>query len=153
MHTMIDQHRNHPSVVFWGLGNETDWPGDFAVQDKDGIRAYVQELNDIAHKQDATRLTAIRRNDFAKEIPDVCSPSIWAGWYSGRYTEYRSSTQKQAGQVDRMLHIEWGGDSHAGWHSEDPDKVIASIAAGQGTEEKDRATIPPSSSSTANPAA
>jgi beta-galactosidase len=138
---MIDQHRNHPSVVFWGLGNETDWPGDFPVQDKDKIRAYMSELNDIVHKQDPTRLTAIRRNDFAKEIPDVYSPSIWAGWYSGRYTEYKASTQKQAGQVDRMLHIEWGGDSHAGRHAEDPDKVIASISTGQGTEEKDRAYL------------
>jgi beta-galactosidase len=141
MRNMIDQHRNHPSVVFWGLGNETDWPGDFPVQDKDGIRAYMKELNDIAHKEDPARLTAIRRNDFAKEIPDVYSPSIWAGWYSGRYTEYKSSTEKQVGQVDRMLHIEWGGDSHAGRHSEDPDKVIASIATGRGTEEKDRAYL------------
>jgi beta-galactosidase len=141
LRNMIDQHRNHPSVVFWGLGNETDWPGDFPVQDKDAIRAYMKELNEISHKADPTRLTAIRRNDFAKEIPDVYSPSIWAGWYSGRYTEYKSSTQKQAGQVDRMLHIEWGGDSHAGRHSEDPDKVIASISTGQGTEEKDRAYL------------
>jgi beta-galactosidase len=141
MRNMIDQHRNHPSVVFWGLGNETDWPGDFPVQDKDGIRAYMSELNDIAHKADPARLTAIRRNEFAREIPDVYSPSIWAGWYSGRYTEYKASVQKQVGQVDRMLHIEWGGDSHAGRHSEDPDKVIASISTGQGTEEKDRAYL------------
>jgi beta-galactosidase len=141
LRNMIEQHRNHPSVVFWGLGNETDWPGDFPVQDKDGIRAYMSELNGIARKADPTRLTAIRRNDFAKEIPDVYSPSIWAGWYSGRYTEYKASTQKQAAQIDRMLHIEWGGDSHAGRHSEDPDKVIASISTGQGTEEKDRAYL------------
>ena len=141
LRNMIDQHRNHPSVVFWGLGNETDWPGDFPVQDKDNIRAYMSELNDIAHKQDPTRLTAIRRNEFAREIPDVYSPSIWAGWYSGRYTEYKASAQKQVGLVDRMLHIEWGGDSHAGRHSEDPDKIIASIATGQGTEEKDRAYL------------
>jgi beta-galactosidase len=141
LRNLIEQHRNHPSVVFWGLGNETDWPGDFPVQDKDAIRAYMSELNDIAHKADPTRLTAIRRNDFAKEIPDVYSPSIWAGWYSGRYTEYKASTQKQAAQIDRMLHIEWGGDSHAGRHSEDPDKVIASISTGQGTEEKDRAYL------------
>ena len=26
---MIEQHRNHPSVILWGLGNENDWPGDF----------------------------------------------------------------------------------------------------------------------------
>jgi beta-galactosidase len=141
LRNLIDQHRNHPSVVFWGLGNETDWPGDFEVFDKDKIRAYMSELNDIAHKMDPSRFTAIRRNEFAKEIPDVYSPSIWAGWYSGRYTEYKASTEKELKKVDRMLHIEWGGDSHAGRHAEDPDKVIASIATGQGTEEKDRAYL------------
>src|SRR4030095_12959478 len=28
LRNMIDQHRNHPSVIIWGLGNEKDWPGD-----------------------------------------------------------------------------------------------------------------------------
>jgi beta-galactosidase len=71
----------------------------------------------------------------------VYSPSIWAGWYSGRYTEYKDAAAKEAAGVDRMLHIEWGGDSHAGRHSEDPDKVIARISTGQGVEEKDRAYL------------
>jgi beta-galactosidase len=141
LRNMIDQHKNHPSIIFWGIGNETDWPGDFEVFDKEKIRAYMSELNDIAHKADPTRLTSIRRNDFAKEIPDVYSPSIWAGWYSGRYTEYKSSAAKAVKEVDRMLHIEWGGDSHAGRHSEDPDKVISQISTGQGVEEKDRAYL------------
>jgi len=141
MRNMIDQHRNHPSVIFWGLGNETDWPGDFPTFDKNAIRAYMSELNEIAHKLDPSRLTSIRRNEFAKDIPDVYSPSIWAGWYSGRYTEYKSSCEKAVKQVDRMLHIEWGGDSHARRHSEDPDKVISRIATGQGVEEKDRAFL------------
>ncbi|MGO9257949.1 MAG: glycoside hydrolase family 2 TIM barrel-domain containing protein [Bryobacteraceae bacterium] len=141
LRNMIAQHYNHPSIVFWGLGNETDWPGDFEVQDKDKIRAFMQELNQIAHQADPTRLTSIRRNDFAKDIPDVYSPSIWAGWYSGRYTEYKSSVGKEVKTVDRMLHIEWGGDSHTGRHSEDPDKVLAQISTGQGVEEKDRAYL------------
>jgi beta-galactosidase len=141
LRNMIDQHRNHPSVVFWGLGNENDWPGDFPTFDEKAVRSFMSELNDIAHHEDASRLTAIRRCPFAKDIPDVYSPSIWAGWYSGRYTEYKASTEKEAAGVDRMLHIEWGGDSHAGRHSEDPDKVLAQIATGQGVEEKDRAYL------------
>ena len=141
LRNMIDQHRNHPSVVFWGLGNENDWPGDFETFDQNGVRAFMSELNDIAHKEDSTRFTAIRRCPFAADVPDVYSPSIWAGWYSGRYTEYRSSTEKEVKKVGRMLHIEWGGDSHARRHSEDPDSVIARIATGQGVEEKDRAYL------------
>ena len=141
LHNMIDQHRNHPAVMFWGLGNENDWPGDFESFDPNAVRAFMSELNDIAHRADPSRLTAIRRCPFAKDVPDVYSPSIWAGWYSGRYTEYKSSTEKEVAGVARMLHIEWGGDSHARRHSEDPDMVIAQISTGQGVEEKDRAYL------------
>ncbi len=141
MRNMIDQHRNHPSVIFWGLGNENDWPGDFETFDEKGVRAFMSELNDLAHKLDPSRLTAIRRCPFAADVPDVYSPSIWAGWYSGRYTEYKASTEKEAKKVDRMLHIEWGGDSHARRHSEDPDTILSKISTGQGVEEKDRAYL------------
>jgi beta-galactosidase len=141
LRNMIDQHRNHPSVIFWGLGNENDWPGDFEKFDQAGVRAFMSELNDIAHKEDPSRMTAIRRCPFAWDVPDVYSPSIWAGWYSGRYTEYKASSEKEVKKGGRILHIEWGGDSHARRHSEDPDSVIAKITTGQGVEEKDRAYL------------
>src|ERR1700747_2394014 len=41
-------------------------------------------------------------------------------------------------KVDCFLHMEWGGDSHAGRHAEDPDRVLARIATGHGTDERDR---------------
>jgi len=53
LRNMIDQHRNHPAVVFWGLANEIDWPGDFEVFDQEAIRAFLTELNEIAHQADA----------------------------------------------------------------------------------------------------
>lgn len=70
---MIEQHRNHPSVILWGLGNENDWPGDSNVR-KDSIRAFMGELHDLAHRLDPTRSTAIRRCEFCKDIVDVYSP-------------------------------------------------------------------------------
>ena len=130
LHNMIDQHYNHPSIILWGLGNENDWPGDFPRFDEKGMRAFMIELNGIAHKPDPSRKTVIRRCDFAADIPDVYSPSIWAGWYRGRYTEYKKS-EEEAKKVERILHIEWGGDSHARRHSENPDAVLAKIATGR----------------------
>jgi len=133
---MIDQHRNHPSVIIWGLGNENDWPGDFEEFDKNKIRVFMTELNDLAHKLDPSRKTAIRRCDFCKDIVDVYSPSIWAGWYRGRYTEYKNSSEEEMKKVDHFLHVEYGGDSHARRHAEDPDSIISKIATGQGTDER-----------------
>jgi beta-galactosidase len=66
----------------------------------------------------------------------VYSPSIWAGWYSGRYTEYKKSAQKEMMKVNCAFHAEWGGDSHSMRHSEDPDKGLAAISTGQGTDER-----------------
>ena len=134
--TMIDQHRNHPSVIFWGLGNEDDWPDEAGGVNKEPIRAYMTELNDLAHKLDPTRFTSYRRCDFARDIPDAYSPSIWAGWYRGLYTEYQKSLETERERVKHLIHIEWGADSHARRHSENPDKALANIATGQGTDER-----------------
>ena len=133
---MIEQHFNHPSVIIWGLGNENDWPGDFPEFDKEKIRVFMKELNDLSHSLDASRKTAIRRCDFCKDIVDVYSPSIWAGWYRGIYTEYKQVSEDEMKKVKHFLHVEWGGDSHAGRHSENPDKALQQIKSGSGADER-----------------
>lgn len=133
---MIGQHYNHPSVIIWGLGNENDWPGDFPEFDKEKIRQFMTELNELAHRLDPSRKTAIRRCDFCKDIVDVYSPSIWAGWYRGIYTEYKEVSKEEFDKVDHFLHVEWGGDSHARRHSENPDKALAGISGGGGADER-----------------
>lgn len=136
LRNMIEQHYNHPSVIIWGLGNENDWPGDFPEFDKEKIRTFMKELNDLSHQLDPSRKTAIRRCDFCKDIVDVYSPSIWAGWYRGIYTEYKQTSEDEFKKVDHFLHVEWGGDSHAGRHSETPDKALQNIKTGVGTDER-----------------
>jgi beta-galactosidase len=115
---MIEQHGNHPSVFFWGLGNEDDWPGEYPSINQPEIRALMQELQEQAHRLDPTRMTSFRRADFIRDIVDVYAPSIWAGWYGGYYTEYQKSLETQRPKQPHMLHIEWGADSHAGRHAE-----------------------------------
>lgn len=133
---MIEQHYNHPSIIIWGLGNENDWPGDFSTFDTLRIRAFMKELNDLSHKLDPSRKTAIRRCDFCKDIVDVYSPSIWAGWYRGVYTDYKSSSYAEMQKVDHFLHVEWGGDSHAGRHAENPDKGLKELISSGSTDER-----------------
>ncbi len=133
---MINQHRNHPSVILWGLGNENDWPGDFSKFDEKKIREYMKELHNLSHITDSSRMTAIRRCDFCKDIPDVYSPSIWAGWYRGHYREYREATLKHISEVDHFLHVEWGAASHAGRFSEDPYEGLEDLKTGVGTDER-----------------
>ncbi len=136
LRNMIGQHFNHISVLFWGLGNEDDWPTEYPDVNQADIRAFMQELNAMAHELDSSRYTSFRRCDFARDIPDAYSPSIWAGWYSGSYTEYQSALEAQRDRVNHFIHIEWGADSHAGRHSENPDRVLSKIATGNGTAER-----------------
>jgi Beta-galactosidase/beta-glucuronidase len=133
---MIEQHYNHPSVVFWGLGNEDDWPGEYPSVDHQAIRGFMQELNDLAHRLDSSRFTAFRRCDFARDIPDVYSPSIWAGWYRGKYREYEQALMQGRESVKRFIHMEWGADSHAGRHAEDPEATLRGLKTGTGTDER-----------------
>jgi beta-galactosidase len=134
--SLIDQHYNHPSIILWGLGNEDDWPDEYPSVDQNAIREFMTGMRDLAHRLDGSRLTSIRRCDFARDIPDVYSPSIWAGWYSGQYREYEQSLLKERERVKRLIHIEWGADSHAGRHSEDPDPSLRDVSTGTGTDER-----------------
>jgi beta-galactosidase len=133
---MIEQHYNHASIIIWGMGNENDWPGDFPEFDKEKIRRFMKELHDLSHTLDNFRKTAIRRCDFCKDIVDVYSPSIWAGWYRGIYTEYKQVSEEEFKKVNHFLHVEWGGDSHARRHSESPDKSLQVVKTGNGADER-----------------
>lgn len=134
---MINQHYNHPSIIIWGLGNENDWPGDFPEYSKVKIQDFMRELHNLSHSLDETRKTGIRRCDFCKDIVDVYSPSIWAGWYRGKFTEYKKVSLKNMKEVNHFFHMEWGGSSHSGRHDENPDKGLENIRIGQGADERD----------------
>lgn len=138
---MIYQHRNHPSVILWGLGNENDWPNDFPEFDKDKIKVFMKELHDLSHTLDDSRLTCIRRCDFCKDIVDVYSPSIWAGWYRGIYTDYKNVSYHEMQRVKHFLHVEWGGDSHARRHAEDPYENLDRIQSGNADERAGDASL------------
>ncbi len=136
LRAMIDQHRNHPAVVLWGLGNEIDWPGDFSEFNQAKIRAFLTELNELAHALDPSRVTTLRRCDFCRDIPDVYSPSIWAGWYRGQFTEYAEVARKESLRVKHFFHAEWGGDSHAGRNAEDPYARLREVKATGAADER-----------------
>jgi beta-galactosidase len=138
LRNMIAQHRHHPSVILWGLGNENDWPGDFeevfGEAEIAAIRGFMKELHDLSHQLDPSRLTAIRRCDFCADIIDVYSPSIWAGWYRGIYRDYKEVSRQQMEKVNHFLHVEWGASHHAGRHAEDPYAGLGLVNPGDADE-------------------
>lgn len=118
---IITQNYNHPSIIIWSLGNEIYWLPDFENgDDRKEINTFLTELNDLSHKLDPARKTAIRKYYEGSHIVDVFSPSIWSGWYSGSYKSYQKAIDKYKKEYNHFLHAEYGGSSHMGRHTENP---------------------------------
>ncbi|MBE2225189.1 MAG: DUF4982 domain-containing protein, partial [Anaerolineae bacterium] len=117
---MVAEHFNHPSIIFWGLGNELDWESEHPDTNDDDVYAFLGELHELSHQLDPSRLTALRRYDRGADIVDVYSPSIWSGWYRGRYEDYEAVLRDAMSRFPRLIHTEWGGDSHVGRHNSGP---------------------------------
>lgn len=117
----IQQNYNHPSVFFWSVGNEVYWLPDYpGGGDTMAINQAVTTLNDLAHSMDPGRLTAIRKYYEGAGLIDVFSPSIWSGWYAGVYKNYETALEKNRLLYPRFIHMEYGGSSHPGRHTETP---------------------------------
>ena len=117
----IAQNRNHPSIIFWSLGNEIYWEEDFpGGGDAEVINPYLEKLNKLTKELDPSRLTTIRKYYPGAHIVDAFSPSIWAGWYGGSYGQYEQALKDSMLKYPALLHMEYGGSSHVGRHSEFP---------------------------------
>lgn len=75
---MIRQNYNHPSICFWGLFNELKEAGDNPIE-------YINELNELAHIEDPTRVTTSASNQGGdiNFITDVIAWNRYDGWYGG----------------------------------------------------------------------
>jgi beta-galactosidase len=127
---MIEQHYNSPAIIFWGLGNELDWESEHPDSTDEKVAQFLSELHEMSHELDDRRLTALRRFEQGAAIVDVYSPSIWSGWYRGRYEDYERVLTEAMDRYPRMLHIEWGGDSHLGRHNDGPHITTTVDSAG-----------------------
>ncbi|WP_435527641.1 glycoside hydrolase family 2 protein [Microbacterium aurantiacum] len=85
---LIVQNRHHASIVCWGLSNEITLAGS-----GEEVVAAHRELNDLAHRLDPSRLTAMA-NLFLLEtdhplvrLPDVMSYNLYFGWYVGEMAD------------------------------------------------------------------
>ena len=83
---LIRQHYNHPSICFWGLFNELKTIGDNPTE-------YIEELNDLAHQEDPTRLTTsasfLSYDDDINKVTDVIAWNQYFGWYGGSPSDMR----------------------------------------------------------------
>ena len=88
MKELVIQNYNHPSIVVWGLSNEITMGG----ADDPSLLKNHEDLNNLVHELDKTRLTTIAAVSMCKidskylQIPDVVSYNHYFGWYGGDTT-------------------------------------------------------------------
>jgi beta-galactosidase len=104
---MIEQFYNNPSVVIWGIGNESDQ----GESNDEHTNRVFGELAAMAKTLDAIRPTTGCNYKFKtnKALVDVYSPQNWNGWYGSRIVNYEPT--KMIG--------EYGTSTHYPNHSEE----------------------------------
>lgn len=126
MEELIVQNYNHPSIAVWGLSNEITAA---SVVNEDLLENH-RLLNDLCHRLDPTRLTAMA-NVFMLEtdspildIPDVNSYNLYFGWYVGEmeqtnefFDDYHARFPNRA-----IGFSEYGADANPQYQSPAPEK-------------------------------
>ncbi|KAJ1562368.1 hypothetical protein HK096_010746, partial [Nowakowskiella sp. JEL0078] len=114
---LIRQGYNHPSIMFWGIANETIQGDPLEL---------IKILNNLAHSEDPHRLTTMAANNDASEpinkITDLIAFNRYEGWYYEKYSMlgprldgYHTENPKQS-----IALSEYGGGSGINIHSETP---------------------------------
>ena len=124
LHEMITQHFNHPSIILWGLMNETirSQPDDDLVHNA----VLCKELSILARELDPSRLLTQaqmkNRGEDLFKYTDVRGWNKYFGWYYGTFYEFGDflDEQKKLNPDQPYLISEYGAGSKRGYHVENP---------------------------------
>ena len=112
---LIRQHYNHPSIVVWGLFNELSMRGDNPVP-------YIEELNELAHREDPTRPTVAASNTdgVLNFVTDAMAWNRYDGWYGGTPADLgRWLDRMHAAHPDLRIAISEYGAGASLYHQQD----------------------------------
>ena len=120
---LIRQNYNHSSIVMWGVQNEIQIGGDLPY-----VRKIVQDLNDIAHNEDKTRLTTqaqvmmVPNDDEYHTYTDIVAYNKYYGWYTGKTEDFAEWMDEfHAINPDKCLGIsEYGAEGIITYHTDEP---------------------------------
>ena len=123
MTELIAQCYNHPSICFWGIGNELTI-GGFSEE----LYRNLCDLNALCKKMDPSRLTTMAQiagvpiDSEHVYITDVQSYNYYLGWYSGVIADNGPRLDAfHAANPDRPYGVsEYGVDNVITWHNAKP---------------------------------
>lgn len=121
---LITQHYNHPSIVMWGLMNETvrSQPDDELYWNVDLCR----DLSKLAEELDPYRVTTqaqmIARGEDILKYTDIRGWNKYFGWYYGEFDDFGKFIDEQKSLAPNQPFVisEYGAGSKRGFHVENP---------------------------------
>lgn len=121
---MIIQHYNHPSVIIWGLMNET-------VRNQPDDRLHInvnmcKELSELADSLDPDRYTTQAqmraRGEDIHKYTDIRAWNKYFGWYYDEFEDFGPFMDNEHAKDPNQPFIisEYGAGSKLGYHVENP---------------------------------
>ena len=116
---MVMEAINHPSVIMWGLLNESD---SHQVETRLGYEALTNHLRDLDPSRLVTYATNKPFEDRHLDLCDIVSVNAYPGWYGGRIEDIPAALDRIAAHLDDSGHgnkpliiSEIGGGGIYGW--------------------------------------
>lgn len=122
---LIKQNYNHPSICFWGIGNDVTMFGE-----ENWLVGAMQEMNDLAKRLDPDRLTVcsqmmtLREDSPLNRITDGVGYNIYYGWYVGECSdldEWLVKLEQNLGDIPVAI-SEYGADGILSYQTRFPMK-------------------------------
>lgn len=116
---MVEQNRNHPSIIVWSVGNEFS-------SDKAGTAKYVKRACNYVRTLDSTRLVTFasdkRERDICFDFVDVIAVNEYFGWYYGNIYDVGPKLDQlhQLWPGKPIMVSEFGSGSILGWAEPSP---------------------------------
>jgi beta-galactosidase len=107
MKEMVEQYYNNPSVIVWGIGNESDRSGAPEAVSNKVFSEIVKTAKEIDSNRPITGCNFMYESN--QKLVDVYSPQDWSGWYSGAVSSYYPTD----------IIGEYGADTHLIYHSDE----------------------------------
>jgi len=119
---MITQHYNHPSIIIWGLMNETvrTQPDNELPSNVELCRALNQRAKLLDPYRSTAQAQMSSRGEDILKYTDLRAWNRYFGWYYGVFEDFGlfMDEQKKAHPDQAFIISEYGADSKLGFHKE-----------------------------------